>query len=168
MVKNFKRGRRATLNLARHLAVQGPARREAEKSVEDNLAPTNLQLRRPPVQVRAKREADERKGRTSMVDLMASQRVERKLRLSAFRDNRSVGRKRERRLQRRGHNYLVNFSGGSRAKSSGAACLDKQVSCSGSCVSRNFSYVCRATRLPLQQFGDLHGVQGRAFQQLIA
>jgi len=170
LVKNFKRGRRATLNLARHLAVQGPARREAEKSVEDNLAPINLQLRRPPVQVRAKREAeksadnlalinlqlrrlpvqvrakreaeksadnlalinlqlrrlpvqvrakreaDEREGRTSMVDLAASQRVERKLRLSAFRDNRSVERKRERGLQRRGHNYLVNFRGGSRAK----------------------------------------------------
>jgi len=116
LVKNFKRGRRATLNLARHLAVQGPARREAEKSVEDNLAPINLQLRRPPVQVRAKREADEREGRTSMVDLAASQRVERKLRLSAFRDNRSVERKRERGLHRRGHNYLVNFRGGSRAK----------------------------------------------------
>ena len=116
MVKNFKRGRRATLNLARHLAVQGPARREAEKSVEDNLAPINLQLRRPPVQVRAKREADERKGRTSMVDLMASQRVERKLHLSAVRDNRSVERKRERGLQRRGHNSPFNFRGGSRAK----------------------------------------------------
>ena len=116
MVKNFKRGRRATLNLARHLAVQGPARREAEKSVEDNLAPINLQLRRPPLQVRAKREADEREGRTSMVDLAASQRVERKLRLSAFRDNRSVERKRERGLQRRGHNSPFNFRGGSRAK----------------------------------------------------
>ena len=115
-MKNFKRGRRATLNLARHLAVQGPARREAEKSVEDDLALINLQVRRLPVQVRAKREADEREGRTSMVDLAASQRVERKLRLSAFRDNRSVERKRERGLQRRGHNYLVNFRGGSRAK----------------------------------------------------
>jgi hypothetical protein len=103
-----------------------------------------------------------------MVDLMACQRVERKLHLSAVRDNRSVERKRERGLQRRGHNYLVYFRGGSGAKSSGAASLDKQVSCSGSCVSCNFSYVCRATRLPLQQFGDLHGVQGRAFQQLIA
>lgn len=72
MVKNFKRGRRATLNLARHLAVQGPARREAEKSA-DNLALINLQLRRLPVQVRAKREADDREGRTSMVDLAASQ-----------------------------------------------------------------------------------------------
>ena len=93
MVKNFKRGRRATLNLARHLAVQGPARREAEKSVEDNLAPINLQLRRPPVQVRAKREADEREGRTSMVDLAASQRVERKLRLSAFKGQLERGKK---------------------------------------------------------------------------
>ena len=116
MVKNFKRGRRATLNLARHLAVQGPARRAAEKSAEDNRAHINLQPRRLPVQVRAKREADEREGRTSMVDLAASQRVERKLRLSAFKDNWSVERKRERGLQRRGHNYLVNFRGGSRAK----------------------------------------------------
>ena len=129
-MKNFKRGRRATLNLARHLA-QGLAkgdgdkprttfnnpppaavrpRREAEKSA-DNLALINLQVRRLPVQVRAKREADDREGRTSMVDLAASQRVERKLRLSAVRDNRSVERKRERGLQRRGHNYLVNFRG---------------------------------------------------------
>jgi hypothetical protein len=66
--------------------------------------------------VRAKREADDREDRTSMVDPVASQRVERKLHLSAVRDNRIVERKRERGLQRRGHNYLVNFRGGSRAK----------------------------------------------------
>ena len=166
-MKNFKRGRRATLNLVRHHGGQDPARREAEKSA-DNLALINLQVRRLPVQVRAKREADDREGRTSMVHLAASQRVERKLRLSTFRDNRSVERKRERGLQRRGHNYLVNFRGGSGAKSSGATFLDKQVSCSGSCVSCNFSYVCRRHACALQQFGDLHGVQGRAFQQLIA
>ena len=39
---------RATANLARHLGVQGPPRREAEKSA-DNLASINLQLRRLPV-----------------------------------------------------------------------------------------------------------------------
>ena len=107
MVKNFKRGRRATLNLARRQMGEDPANREAEKS-PDNLALINLQVRRLPVKVRAKREADDREGTTSMVDLAASQRVERKLRLSAFRDNQSVERKRERGLQRRGHSYLVN------------------------------------------------------------
>ena len=77
-----------------------------------------------------------------MVSLPGSQRVEQhQLRLSKGREN--PQRKRERGLQRRGHNYLVNFRGGSGAKSSGATCLDKQVSCSGSCVSCNFSYVCR-------------------------
>jgi len=94
---------RATANLARHLAVQGPARREAEKSA-DNLAPINLQARHLPAQVRAKREADERAGKVPKVSLLGSQRVERKLHPSAVRDNRSVERKRERELQRRGRN----------------------------------------------------------------
>jgi hypothetical protein len=138
---------RVTANLAHRLALQGPARRAAEKSAEDNRAPINLQVRRLPVQVRAKREADEREGRTSTVNLVASQRVERKLHLSAVRDNRSVGRKKERGLQRRGHNYLVNFRGGFGVKK-----------------FRSRFYVISK----LQQFGDLHGVQGRAFQQLIA
>jgi hypothetical protein len=106
---------RATANLARHLAVQGPARREAEKSA-DNLAPINLQARHLPVRVRAKREADQRAGKVPKVSLLGSQRVERKLHPSAVRDNRSVERKRKRGLQRRGRNYLVNFRGGSGAR----------------------------------------------------
>ena len=56
-------------------AVQVPARREAEKSA-DNPAPINLQLRRLPVQVRAKREADHREGKVPMVSLPGSQRVD--------------------------------------------------------------------------------------------
>jgi hypothetical protein len=94
---------RATANLARHLAVQDPARPEAQKSA-DNLAPTNLQVRHLPVQVRAKRQADHREGRVPLVNLLGSQRVERKLHPSAVRDNQSVERKRERELQRRGRN----------------------------------------------------------------
>jgi hypothetical protein len=92
---------RATANVARHLAVQGPARHEAEKNA-DSLPPINLQVRRLPVQVRAKREADERAGKMPMVNLQGSQRVERRLHPAAVRDNRSVERKRERGLHRQG------------------------------------------------------------------
>ena len=102
VVADLSEANRATANLARHLAVQGPARREAEKSA-DNLAPINLQARHLPVRVRAKREADERAAKVPKVSLLGSQRVERKLHLSAVRDNRSVERKRERGLQRQGH-----------------------------------------------------------------
>jgi hypothetical protein len=121
---------RVIANLARLLAVRGPARRAGGKSAEDNRTPINLQPRRLPVQVRArceaersadnralinlqprhlpvqvraKRETHQGEGRTSMVNLVASQRVEGKLHLRAVRDNRSVGRKRERGLQRRSH-----------------------------------------------------------------
>jgi hypothetical protein len=112
---------RATANLARHLAVQDPARPEAQKSA-DNLAPINLQIRHLPVQVRAKRQADHREGRVPMVNLQGSQRVERKLHLSAVRHNRSVERKRERALQRRGrNNFLLIFLAAPERKSSGAA-----------------------------------------------
>jgi len=92
---------RATANLARHLAVQGPARREAEKSA-DNLAPVNLQLRHLPVRVRAKREADERGGRVPKVSLLGSQEAQHQLRLSKGRGN--PQRKKERGLRRRGRN----------------------------------------------------------------
>jgi hypothetical protein len=112
---------RPTVSLARHLAVQAPARREAEKSV-GNLAPINLQPRRLPVRVRAKREADEREGKGPMVNLPASQKAERQLRLSKGRGNRSTERKRARGLHRRGHNYLVNFRGGSGPKFRGRFC----------------------------------------------
>ena len=105
---------RAIANLARQLEVQGPPRREAEKSA-DNPASINLQLRRLPVQVRAKREADHREGKVPMVSLPGSQRVDQhQLRLSKGREN--LQRKKERGLQRRGHNYLVNFRSGSRAR----------------------------------------------------
>jgi hypothetical protein len=103
VVADLSEANRATANLARHLAAQGPARREAEKSA-DNLAPINLQARHLPVRVRAKREADERAGKVPKVSLLGSQRVERKLHPSAVRDNRSVERKREKGLQRRGRN----------------------------------------------------------------
>ena len=105
----------ATVNLARHLVVQVLARCEAEKSV-GNLAPINLQPRRLPVPVRAKREADQGEGKGPMVNLPASQKAERQLRLSKGRGNRSAERKRAKGLHRRGHNYLVNFPGGSGAK----------------------------------------------------
>jgi len=105
----------ATVNLARRLVVQVLARREAEKSV-GNLAPINLQPRRPAVQVRAKREADQREGKAPMVNLSASQEAQRQLRPSKGRRNRSAERKKAKGLHRRGHNYLVNFPGGSGAK----------------------------------------------------
>jgi hypothetical protein len=111
---------RATVNLARQLAAQAPARREAEKSV-GNLAPINLQPRRLPVRVRAKREADERDGRGPMVNLPASQKAERKLRLSKGRGNRSAERKRARGLHRRGHNNLLILVAAPERKRFGAA-----------------------------------------------
>ena len=95
---------RATVNLARHLAVQGSASHEAEKSA-DNLAPINLQVRRLPAQVRAKREADERAGKVPVVNLLGSQRVEHQLRLSKGRRN--PQRKKERGLQRQGRNKIL-------------------------------------------------------------
>jgi hypothetical protein len=91
----------ATANLARPPVVQGLARREAEKSV-GNQAPINLQPRRLPVRVRAKREADHREGKAPMVNLPASQKAERQLRLSKGRGN--PQRKKARGLHRRGHN----------------------------------------------------------------
>jgi hypothetical protein len=113
---------RATVNLARHLAVQAPARREAEKNV-GNLAPINLQPRHLAVRVRAKPKADEREGRGPMANLPASQTAERQLRLSKGRrrGNQNAERKKAKGLHRRGHNYLANFRGGSGQKSSGAA-----------------------------------------------
>ena len=77
---------RATANLACHLGVQGPPRREA----------------------------DERAGKVHMVNPLASQRVEHQLRLSKGRRN--PQRKKERGLHRQGRNYLINFRGGSGAK----------------------------------------------------
>jgi hypothetical protein len=108
-----------TANLARQLVVQVLARREAEKSV-GNLAPINLQPRRLPVPVRAKREADQGEGKAPLVNLPGSQKAERQLPLSKGRGN--PQRKKARGLHRRGHNYLVNFRGGSGAKFRGRFC----------------------------------------------
>jgi hypothetical protein len=96
----------ATANLVRHLVVQVLARREAEKSVGN---PINLQPRRLPVRVRAKREADERKRKAPLVNLPVSQKAERQVRPSKGRGNRSAERKKARGLHRRGHNILLIF-----------------------------------------------------------
>jgi hypothetical protein len=103
------------VNLVRHLAVEPSARREAEKSL-GNLAPINLQPCRLPVRVRfrAKREVDEREDKAPTLNLPASQKAERQLRLSKGRGN--PQRKKERGLQRRGPNNLANFRGGSEAE----------------------------------------------------
>jgi hypothetical protein len=128
------KGNRDTVSLARHLGVQAPARREAEKSV-DNLAPINLQPRRLPVRVRAKREAERSEANRELINLPphrlpaqararreaeesvdkrpmvnrpGSQEPERQLRLSKGRGN--PQRKKERGLRRRGHNNLLIFA----------------------------------------------------------
>ena len=121
----------ATANLAPHLVVQVLARCEAQKSV-GNLP--NLQPRRLPVRVRAKREADQREGKAPMVNLPGSPEPERQLRLSKGRGN--PQRKKERGLHRRGHNYLVNFRGGSGAKFRGRFCEGVRCRASVSDASR--------------------------------
>ena len=88
-------------NLLRHLGVRGPPMRVAEKSA-DNPAPINLRLRPLPVQVGAKREADERACKVPVLNPLGRQRVEHQLRLSKGRRN--PQRKKERGLRRRGHN----------------------------------------------------------------
>jgi hypothetical protein len=161
---------RATVSLARHLAVQAPARREAEKSV-GNLAAINLQPRHLPVRVRAKPKADEREGRGPMVNLPASQKAERQLRLSKGRrrGNRSAERKKAKGLHRRGHNYLANFRGGFGQKP-GAALFERRFVGRLSQTPRLHcgSGVWHKRPTKLQQFCDLDCVQRRAFEQLIA
>lgn len=72
--------------------------------------------------VRKKGVQPERAGKVPGVNLLGSQRVERKLHLSAPRDNRNVERKKERGLQRRGrNNFLLIFLAAPERKSSGAA-----------------------------------------------
>jgi hypothetical protein len=95
---------RATVDLARHLAVQAPARRGAEKSL-GNLP--NLQPGRLLVRVLAKREADEREAKGPMVNLPASQKAERQLQLSKGRGN--PRRKKAKELHRRGPKNLAAF-----------------------------------------------------------
>jgi len=133
---------RATVNLVRHLAVQAPARREAEKSVR-NLAPISLQPRRLPVRARAKRAADQSEGNAPTVNLLASQKAERRLRQSKGRGN--PQRKKERGLLRQDRNHIANFRGGSGQKS-GAASSHKHDSFSGSCVSGDWYWRLQATR----------------------
>jgi hypothetical protein len=82
-----------------------PVKREVQKS-EANPESTDLRPRHLPVQVRAKREVDEKEGQALMVSHLAgSQEAERLLlRLSRGRGNRSAERKRARGLRRQGHN----------------------------------------------------------------
>jgi hypothetical protein len=85
----------ATANLARRLQVLVPVKDKAEKNAGN---PESIDLRphRLPVQVRAKREVEKREGKVPMVNLPASQEVERLLQLSAGKGNRSAERKRAR------------------------------------------------------------------------
>ena len=91
---------KATANLARRLRVRVRVSREAEKS-EANRESINLKPHRLPVQVQAKREVP-------MVNLAASQEVERLLQLSTGKGSRSAERKRARGPRR--HEDHNNFS----------------------------------------------------------
>jgi hypothetical protein len=115
---------RATANLARHLVVQVPARRESEKSV-GSLAPINLKPRRLSVQVQlpAKHAVDEREGKALMVNLAGSQEAGSHPRLSRGRANRSAERKRARGLRRQGHNNPGEFSKRLRNENPESLCL---------------------------------------------
>jgi hypothetical protein len=86
--------------------VRAPANREAEKS-EDNRQSIDLQPRRRlPVQVRAKREVEEREGKAPMINLAGSLEAVRHLPLSKDRgrESRTAERKKKRGLRRQGHN----------------------------------------------------------------
>jgi hypothetical protein len=82
-----------------------PANHEGDNS-EANRESIDLQPRRLPVQVRAKRVVEEREGKAPMVNLVDNPEAERLLGLSAARarDNRSGERKKERGLHRQGRN----------------------------------------------------------------
>jgi hypothetical protein len=90
----------ATANLARRLRVRVPVNCEAEKNA-DNPESIDLLPHRLPVQVQAKREVP-------MVNLAASQEVERLLQLSTGKGSRSAERKRARGPRR--HEDHNNFS----------------------------------------------------------
>jgi hypothetical protein len=83
--------------------VQGLTKGEGEKS-EANRESIDLQARRLPVQVRAMREAEEREGKASLLNLPGSPEAEHQLPLSKAKENRSGERKRARGLHRQGHN----------------------------------------------------------------
>jgi hypothetical protein len=146
-----------TASLARHLRVRVLANRGAEKNA-DNPESINLRPHRLPVRVRAKREVEEREGKVPMVNLAASQKPARLLRLSVGNDSRSVARKRARGLHRHAdHNNSLLIILAAPEQKSGAA-LHKSDSCSGRCVSCNPLSGSQATRLPLQQLCNLHRV----------
>ena len=79
--------------------------REAEKNA-DNPDSIDLRAHRPPGQVQAKREVEERPGKVLMVNLAASQEVERLLQLSTGKGSRSAERKRARGPHRHDYNKV--------------------------------------------------------------
>jgi hypothetical protein len=85
---------------ARRLRVRLPVKDKAEKNAGN---PESIHLRRHrlPVQVRAKRAADEKEGRVRMVNLPVNQEPERLLLLSAGKRSRSMERKKARGPHRR-------------------------------------------------------------------
>jgi hypothetical protein len=82
-------------SLARRLRPRVPVNRGSEKNA-DNPESINLRPQRLPVQVRAKREVEESERKVPMVNLAASQEVERLLRPGAGKGSRSAERKRAR------------------------------------------------------------------------
>jgi hypothetical protein len=119
-----------TANLPRRLQVWVQVNREAQKNA-DNPESIDLQPHRPQVQVRAKREVEEREGKVRMVNLAASREAQRLLQLSAGKRRRSAERKRARGPRRHEdrNNFLLNYLSGPGAKS-GAVLL--RVSCRAS------------------------------------
>jgi hypothetical protein len=80
------------------------AKGEAEKS-KVNRESINLQPRRPPRRVRAKREAEEKRDKGPMVNLAGNQEAERLLQLNAARgNNKNVERRKARGHHPQGHN----------------------------------------------------------------
>jgi hypothetical protein len=85
----------ATASLALRLRVRVPVNREAQKNA-DNPESIDRRPHRLPVQVRAKREVEERGGKVPMVNLAVSQAAGRLLQLSTGKGSRSAERKRAR------------------------------------------------------------------------
>ena len=111
---------KATANLARRLRVRVRVSREAEKS-EANRESINLKPHRLPVQVQAKREVP-------MVNLAASQEVERLLQLSTGKGSRSAERKRARGPRRHeDHNNFLLIVSAAPEQKSGAAFVQGRV-----------------------------------------
>jgi len=100
-----------TASLPRRLRVLAQVNREAEKNA-DNPESIDLRPHRPPVQVPAKREVEEREGRVPLVNLAASQEADRLPQLSAGKGNRSAERKKARGPRRHEdhNNFLLIIS----------------------------------------------------------